>query len=285
MKYDLIALDLDGTLLGPNHTVSLENRRAIADAQEAGVLVVPCTGRGWRESLNALGDVPGLPVGVFNTGAVVVEMDSGHAVDLADIEPHLTLELIEFMRDLPQAVLVFQEHGRTGRDFLVTGDGEITDNTQRWFKMNNLLVAENRHPTPEDLHHSLRVGVVATGRAAFDVEEQLVERFANRVDLHCFAGVPTAKAEDAVFIVEVFAKGVNKWRGLSWIADQRGISADRIATIGDEINDLAMLEHAGLGVAMANAVPRAAEKADRHTLSHAEDGVAHAIRKMLDGAW
>ncbi|MEM9913951.1 MAG: Cof-type HAD-IIB family hydrolase [Planctomycetota bacterium] len=285
MKYKMIALDLDGTLLGPDHTVSAENRAAIADAQDAGVLVVPCTGRGWRESLNALGDVPGLSLGVFNTGAVVVEMDRGHAVDLADIEPHLVLELIEFLRDLPQAVLVFQEHGRTGRDFLVTGDGAITDNTQRWFAMNNLLVSENRHPTPVDLHHSLRVGVVATGRAAFEVEDKLGERFADRVDLHCFAGVPTAKAEDAVFIVEVFAKGVNKWRGLSWIAEQHGIASSQVAAIGDEINDLAMLEHAGLGVAMANAVPRAAEKADRHTASNADHGVAHAIRQMLDGVW
>ncbi|MEM1109145.1 MAG: Cof-type HAD-IIB family hydrolase [Planctomycetota bacterium] len=285
MKYRMIALDLDGTLLGPDHTVSAENRAAIIDAQDAGALVIPCTGRGWRESLHALDGVGGLTLGVFNTGAVVVEMDTGRAVNQATIDPELTLELVEFMRDLDQAVLVFQEHGRAGRDFLVTGDGEITENTQRWFAMNNLLVTENRHPTSEDLRHSLRVGVVATGRSAFDVEERLIERFADRVELHCFAGVPTAKKEDAVFIVEVFARGVDKWRGLSWIAEQQGIPPEAIATVGDEINDLAMLEHAGLGIAMANAVPRAAEKADRHTLAHDEHGVAHAIRRMLDGEW
>lgn len=285
MKYQMIALDLDGTLLGPDHTVSAENLAAIAEAQDAGVLVVPCTGRGWRESLNALGGIPNLSLGVFNTGAVVVEMGAGRAVDLADFEPHLALELVEFMRDLPQAVLVFQEHDRTGRDFLVTGDGAVTDNTKRWFAMNNLLVEENRHPTADDLHHSVRVGVVATGRSAFDVEERLTKRFADRIDLHCFAGVPTAKAEDAVFIVEVFAKGVNKWRGLAWIADQHGIPHDQVAALGDEINDLAMLEHAGLGIAMANAVPRAVEAANRQTLSNADHGVAHAIRQMLDGKW
>ncbi|MEO1235277.1 MAG: HAD-IIB family hydrolase [Planctomycetota bacterium] len=285
MKYRLLALDLDGTLLGPDHRVSPANRAALADAHDAGVAVIPCTGRGWRESLNALADVPNLELGVFNTGAVVVEMDTGHAVDLADLEPHLALELVEFLRDLPEAVLVFQEHGRTGRDFLVTGDGAVTDNTKRWFAMNRLLVEENRHPTPDDLRHSLRVGVVATGRHAFDVEEQVVERFGHRVYLHCFAGVPTAKKEDAVFIVEVFARGVNKWRGLTWIAEQRGIVAHEIAAVGDEINDLAMLREAGLGVAMANAVPAAAEAADVTTASNHDDGVAHAIRQMLDGEW
>lgn len=285
MKYRLIALDLDGTLLGPDHRVSDENLAAIAEAQDAGVLVVPCTGRGWRESTNALDDVPGLSLGVFNTGAVVVEMDSGRAVDLADFEPHLALELIEFMRDLPQAVLVFQEHGRTGYDFMVTGDGAVTENTQRWFEMNDLRVQENRRPTADDLRHSLRVGVVATGRSAFDVEERLIKRFGDRVSLHCFAGVPTAQVEDAVFIVEVFAKGVNKWRGLAWIAEQHGIKHDQVATLGDEINDLAMLEHAGLGIAMENAVDRATAAANRVTRSNADHGVAHAIRQMLDGNW
>ena len=194
-------------------------------------------------------------------------------------------ELVEFLRDLPQAVLVFQEHTRTGRDFLVTGDGQTTDNTKRWFEMNQMLVTENRHPTAEDLRHSLRVGVVATGRSAFEAQDRLIERFSDRVDLHCFAGVPTTKKEDAVYIVEIFAKGVNKWRGVHWLAQQHGIGPKAVAAIGDEINDLAMLEHAGLGVAMANAVPRAAEKADVRTLSNADHGVAHAITQMLDGAW
>ena len=58
-----------------------------------------------------------------------------------------------------------------------------------------------------------------------------------------------------------------------------------MAVIGDEVNDLAMLEHAGLAVAMANAVDPAKALAHRHTLSNHEDGVAHAIRHMLDGSW
>jgi len=284
MKYRLIALDLDGTLLGPDHRISPENLDAIAAAQDAGALIVPCTGRAWRES-SVLDQVPGLSRGVFNTGAVVVEMDSGRAVDLAEFEPNLALEIVEFLRSLPEAVLVFQEYSRAGRDFLVTGDGEVTANTQRWFEMNNLRVEENRNPTADDLRHSLRVGVVASGRTAFDVEQRVIERFGDRVSLHCFAGVPTAKKEDEVFILEVFALGVNKWRGLAWLADQHGIAVDQTAAIGDEINDLAMLENAGLGIAMANAVDQARDAADRQTLSNAEHGVAHAIRQMLSGKW
>ncbi|MEM8738040.1 MAG: HAD hydrolase family protein [Planctomycetota bacterium] len=285
MKYRLLALDLDGTLLGPDQQVSAANRDAIAQALAAGTWVVPCTGRGWRESLDAVGDIPGLKYGVFNSGAVVVDLPSAQAVDLADFEPGLALELVEFLRDLPEAILVYQEHSRTGRDFLVTGDGDVTPQTRRWFTANQLKVGEIRYPTPDELRHSLRVGVVVSGQRAFDIEQRITERFGNRTELHCFAGVPTARQDEAIFIVEVFAKGVNKWRGLSWIAHQHRIDPAQIAAVGDEINDLAMLKQAGLGVAMANAVPAATQSADRTTLAHNEHGVAHAIRQMLGGHW
>ena len=129
------------------------------------------------------------------------------------------------------------------------------------------------------------VGVVVAGQRAYDIEQQVIERFDGRVSLHCFAGVPTADAEDMVYIVEIFAAGVTKWRGIQYLAQQHGIPDQQIATIGDEVNDLAMLEHAGLGVAMANAVEPAKAVANQHTHSNADHGVAHAIRQMLEGVW
>ena len=285
MKYRLLAIDLDGTLLSPDLTISPANAAAIADARAAGCLVVPCTGRGWRESTTPLAAAPGFTVGVFNSGAAVVDMATGRALDLAAFEPHVVLDLIEHLRSLPEAVLVYQDRGRTGRDYLVTGDGELNANTRRWFTMNDLAVAEVRHPSVDDLHHSLRVGLVAKGDRAFAVERDVIEHFGDVTDVHAFAGVPTAAAEDRVFIAEVFAKGVTKWRGLQYLMEQQGIAAAEVAVIGDEINDLAMLEHAGLAVAMANAVAPAKALADRHTRSNADDGVAHAIRHMLDGLW
>jgi hydroxymethylpyrimidine pyrophosphatase-like HAD family hydrolase len=285
MKYRLIALDLDGTLLRPDQTVGPADVAAIAEAQAAGVRVVPCTGRGWRESAGVLAAVPGLEYGVFNTGAVVVEMADGTAVDLADFEPHLVLELVEFMSDLPDAVLVYQEFGRAGCDYLVCGRGQLSANTRRWFEMNGLRTKEIARPTLDDLHHSLRVGMVAVGQQAFHIERRVTEAFGERVSLHCFAGVPTADKEETVYIVEVFAAGVDKWRGLRWLAEQHGIADHEVAAVGDEINDLAMLRHAGLGVAMGNAVPAAVEAADRQTRHQRDGGVAYAIRQMLAGDW
>ena len=65
----------------------------------------------------------------------------------------------------------------------------------------------------------------------------------------------------------------------------RGTERTVIAAIGDEVNDLAMIEGAGLGIAMGNAVASVKKAARVQTLSHAEDGVAHAIDRILSAEW
>jgi hydroxymethylpyrimidine pyrophosphatase-like HAD family hydrolase len=289
MRYKLLALDLDGTLLRPGGIVSDAHRGAVDRALSAGLIVVPATGRGWREAqigLSRLGPVyDRLDLGVFNTGACLARVGTGESVALADFEPRLALELVEHLRPMPEAVLVHMDRHQTGIDYLVTGDGELTDNTQRWLEQNDLRHEVNRRPAADDLHHALRVGLVARGRRAFDICRGVETAFANRIAVHAFAGVPTADGEEQVYIAEVFAAGVNKWQGLQPIMRQHGIAPDEVACIGDEINDLAMLEHAGCGIAMGNAVDEAKAVADRVTLDNQSDGVAVAIDKLLDGSW
>jgi hydroxymethylpyrimidine pyrophosphatase-like HAD family hydrolase len=69
------------------------------------------------------------------------------------------------------------------------------------------------------------------------------------------------------------------------LALEQRIPRERIAAIGDEVNDIAMIEGAGLGIAMANAVPQVKKAAKVETASNADDGVARAIEKILSGEW
>jgi hypothetical protein len=284
MQYRLIALDLDGTLLGSEGVISAENIRAIGDARAAGAIVVPCTGRAWHESRHLFQDVPGLELGVFVGGAVVSEMDTGRSLDFAVMEAHLVAQLIDLLRDEPEAILLFREPERVGHHFFITGHGQVTANTRLWFEMTGAKLAEKRDPDPEDLHHVLRVGMVAEGGRLPELAREIDGRFGDRVLVHHFAGLQQRDV-DPVHILEVFASGVDKWRGLSWIARQHGIAPEQVAAIGDEVNDLAMIRHAGCGVAMGNAVPEIRDIARRQTRPHHEDGVAHAIDQMLAGAW
>ena len=281
----MIAIDLDGTLLDRHGQVSDENLTAIAKAQRAGVMIVPCTGRGWREAGTVIGRLSGVSVGVFVTGAVVSQIESGQSLDLAMIEPNLAMRLVRFFEHLPEAVLVFRESSLCGHDYLVTGRGSLTAATQWWFEMTGATVHFQEKVTPVDLHHTLRVGIVASPQRVEPLRQQLREAFSDQVFVQSFEAVTSSDPTQSVHILEVFAAGVDKWRGLSWIADQHGIEPRQIAAIGDQSNDLAMLESAGCGIAMANAVEAVKAASDHITLDCDQHGVAHAIGQLLAAKW
>lgn len=283
--YRLLAIDLDGTLLDPKGNISDANRIAVAQAQAAGIEVVPCTGRGWREARKAIAQLPDLTLGVFITGAVVADVTSGQSVDLAVIEPHLAFDLVQALADEPEAVLVYREANYAGHEYLVTGGGELGANTTWWFKITNARVHHQRDVTAEDLHHTLRVGMVARTPRLPALVRRIEERFGGDVLMHHFEALHFEDEDQSLHVLEIFATGVDKWRGLSWIAQQRAIEPTQIAAIGDQINDLSMLSGAGCGIAMANAIPAAKASANYITTSNTDHGVAAAIQRLLDGQW
>ena len=285
MRYRLLAIDLDGTLLDRHGRVSRANVEAVRAAQRAGVTVVPCTGRAWREAARRLADVAGLEIGVFATGAAVCAMDTGEAHDLAVLEPSLAERLVAALADEPEAALVLREPALAGHDYLVAGEGTLSPNTQWWFKANAARVRFRRRVTADELRHTLRVGMVGSPERVQRMQTKIANQFGDAVFLHSFTAVDHPRAEEATHVLEIFAAGVDKWRGLEWIARARGIPRDAIAAIGDGINDLAMIEGAACGIAMANAHDSAKLRADHVTADCDENGVARAIEGMIAGRW
>src|SRR6185369_7999311 len=167
MHYRMLGIDLDGTLLGPGGKLAERDAAAVAEAQAAGVLVVPCTGRGWREARAGLSCMRGDDPGVFACGAVINHIASGRSLELAVIEPQLAMEVVDLIKDAPDAVLVFRDATVVGHDYLVTGDGTLGD-----------------------LRHTLRVGMVAPGERVAKLAEIVRQAMGERVFVQSFTAVP-----------------------------------------------------------------------------------------------
>ncbi len=285
MRYRLLAIDLDGTLLCPEGRVSEENRAAICRAKAAGLTVVPCTGRGWREASYILEQIPDIDLGVFVTGAMIAEASTGRTLHHTPIETDVVVRLVDFLQEEPYAVLVYREPGHAGYEYLITGQGEVTSNSRWWFDFTGSKLHEQRQPVPEDLTHALRVGMVAPGSQMPRILDRVCDHFTGLVEAHAFAAVQAPDPDESVHILEVFAPGVDKWHGLSWIAQRLNIPTEQVAVIGDEINDVAMLRAAGCAIAMGNAVDAAKQHASYVTRPNHEHGVAHAIDQILAGQW
>jgi hydroxymethylpyrimidine pyrophosphatase-like HAD family hydrolase len=294
-RYDLLALDLDGTLLDPACRVSPRNIRAIRDARAAGMKVAICTGRGLVECVDALGAIEQEdPVGVAG-GSIVACPVRRHTLHRFALEPSLVAEATRRLLSHRHPVMVLKDPVHAGYDYLMIVGEEnhaLDPVTLWWFEQMKVKVRyaarieEDEHP-----EHTVRLGVCGLSSTLAEMKGDMTDAFGGRATMHHFAAVVAPEHArrlpdgERLHILEVFAKDSSKWSAVRWIADRAGVRTDRICAIGDEINDVPMIEGAGLGIAMGNAVETVKTAAKRETLRNDEDGVAHAIGRVLDGEW
>jgi len=281
----MLGLDLDGTLLDRSGRPTEANLAALRRAREAGLVVIPCTGRSLSEAARLLRATPEFDVGVFVTGAAVTDIHRRRMLSRTELAPALAKRVVDALFDLPEAVLVFQDSTVVGHDYLVTGRGTLSANTQWWFEATGTTVHFQETVTEADLSHTLRVGLTATTARMREITAMLRRTIDEPLLIQHFQAVAEPDPESSVHVLEVFSPSVSKWRGLTWLAEQRGVGPESIACIGDEINDVAMLSASGCGIAMGNACEEARSVAKYVTRSHDESGVAHAIDQLLEGRW
>ncbi len=292
LPYRLLALDLDGTLLDARSRLSPANRAAVARAIDGGLEVVVCTGRGFAECRHVLDDLAMAGAAVVAGGAMTVQLPSGVTLHRSAMPADLVREVSHILNAATgHFVLLLKDRSATGVDYVLLGDGKVDAASEWWF--DQVPVAVQRAERFEDDPHpeeTIRLGIVTTAREMKHLGARVVEEFGRRTFVHHFPvinsdGNGRHLADDAIHLMEIFNAETNKWSAISALAAQRGIAPGQVAAIGDEINDVAMIRHAGLGIAMGNAIDPIKQVADRVTLDQGEDGVAHAIEQILAGVW
>lgn len=300
-NYDLIAVDLDGTLFGPDGRVSPANIRAVQAARDAGIEVVICTGRAMVESRTAIDAIAAhrpargrsIAPMVCAGGAMVCDVAGRRTLHRWAMTDSLVRRLCDHFALARRAPLLLKDRDAAGFDYLVVNSGPIERPTQWWFDVMDVevkfieSVAHDPHP-----EHTVRVGFAAVAEVMRDLAASVHAVFGREAVTQHFAAVagatndaPHGVKDESIHLLEVFDPQVSKWTAIHRLALEQGIPRERVAAIGDEINDVAMIEGAGLGIAMANAVPGVKAAAGVETLSNAQDGVAHAIDKILRGEW
>ena len=259
--FDLIATDLDGTLLRSDNTVSQRTLRALAAAAEAGAVHIVVTGRSaaWtKPTLDAIGytglAVCGQGAQVYDAGAhrelTSVTLDRQLArIALAKIEAETGPLLLAVAQDgLDGAILV-------GPGYRMPGDEPVShsDPADLWAEPVTRMFLQHATLSDDELAQTAR-----------EIAGQLVD----------------VVVSGAGF-VEVLPLGLSKATGLALAASRLGVTKDRAIAFGDMPNDLPMFRWAACGVAMANAHPSLLTAADEVTLSNDEDGVAVVLEHIF----
>lgn len=268
MPIKLIAIDMDGTLLLPDHTISPAVKNAIAAARERGVNVVLCTGRpfaGVESYLKELRmDKPNDYCITYN-GALVQKAHDGSTV----AQTALNYDDYRYLEQLSREV--GSHFHALDRHTLYTANRDISYYTvHESFIANIPLVfceAENMDKKGEFLKVMMIDDPVMLDKAIAKIPAEVYERY--------------TLMKSSPYFLEILDRRVNKGTGVKALADTLGIKREEIMTLGDQENDIAMLEYAGMGVAMGNAIDKVKAVSDFVTKSNLEDGVAYAIEKFV----
>jgi len=281
----LLALDLDGTLLNSQGKISPKNRKAIRDAEDKGVLVTFATGRRFRDARPAALEVGFNAPIVTHNGALVKNAETRETSHHSLLETNIALKITQIGRQNDADALVSIDP---------IGDGSL---------IYEKISKENR-PLREYIVWARKVHGADGAKSVHNVGSLDVEIPENDVVHISFSGpcgsmdglenILAAELGGSVNIlatvyprldftlIDVLPPTASKATGVHHIAKLHGLHAENVMVIGDNRNDLEMLEWAGTPIVMGNATRELLARDEFHkTSTNDEDGVAHAIEKFI----
>ena len=268
----LIAIDIDGTLLDPTFQVSTANLEALERAHRAGVEIVLVTGRRHTFAL-PVAEALGFEVSLISSNGAVTKSSSGELFHRDLLPAAAAREICAYMREYRDCLVL---------TFDVSGKGEIVleqtvthPSIQRWMEKNAEFIEQvvpiERALTSDPVQAMFCGGVERMRRA----EARMLER-AFPVTL-----LKTQYVARDLCILDVLNAGCSKGHALERWARHRGFERDQVMAIGDNYNDIQMLEFAGIPVIMGNASDDLKQNGWHVTLGNDQSGVAAAVERLL----
>lgn len=265
--YKLIALDLDGTLLGSDKAISQQNQDAIAKARAAGVTVVLASGRpmqGMLDKLELLNINSDKDFILCYNGSMVQNIATGEIIHQQTITGKDAKRVARLAKELGVYVHAFStEHG-----LITTEHNPYTDIEAN---INGLDITEMNFESLSDDHPIIKAMIVAEPTALTEAISKLDPKLREEFTV----------VQSAPFFLEFLNPSANKGIGVAAIAEHLGIKREEVMTMGDAENDHHMLKYAGLGIAMSNAMEETKQIADHITVSNDEHGVAVCIEQFV----
>ncbi|WP_411842925.1 Cof-type HAD-IIB family hydrolase [Salinicoccus sp. HZC-1] len=281
----LIALDMDGTLLTPDHDITGRTREAIQKAMDKGVQVVIATGRAFYEAHGIVSKLD-MKVPYICLNGAEVRNESSEILSTSA----LNSELIDEVSDVFKAEGIFYQI-YTDRAIYTTS---IERDIQVFIDLSEQMGQQaNETRIRKFMEERLERGTlveVDDYKAIFERGDENVLKFLATSESK--AKLVRAKnglneignlavSSSSAGNIELTHENAQKGIALEHIADVMEINMKDVMTVGDNLNDISMLKRSGLSVAMGNAASEVKAIADKVTETNMEDGVAIAIEEAL----
>ena len=282
----LLALDLDGTTLNSLGKVPDANREAIRAAEDAGVLVTIATGRRFRDA-QPVGINLGLNAPLItHNGGLLKYADSEETVHCSLLTIETSLEVVRVGKAFGGDALVSTDPHGLGTLLYdrISDDNIPLKKYLRWSEsLHGIEIGRSGVAHVKSLeniladHEIVHISFSGNCEPMRELEATLKNEFGENITL-----LATIYPSLDFTLLDILPPDASKGHGVSRLADLNGLTAENVMCIGDNYNDLEMLEYAGTAVVMGNADAKLRGMPNFYTtLSNDESGVAAAIERFI----
>jgi len=269
----LIALDLDGTTLQSDSTLSANTKQVLEEAASRGVHVVAASGRSFHSLPKFLPEIRGVKYAISSNGASVHHLFDSRRIYADLLGPGKVMEFLQHMEAYPELIL---EAFVDGNAYTEQAFIEAPERYGMSGRMKEYLKA-SRQPV-DNIYHFLaecKDGVDALAVIVGDMDlKQRIWGQLNALDgLYITSSFPN--------MLEVVSSTAGKGAAVAWLAERLGIGPEQVMACGNADNDRDMIGYAGIGVAVDNSPDELKAVADYVTADNDHEGVALAIQKFV----
>lgn len=264
--YKLIAIDMDGTLLNDQFNISTETIATLKDAKQKGAIIAICTGR----PVNGVRQYEALLDGIIDysisyNGGLIEDITKERYINKSFLTYEDVIYLHEISNQVNAPIHFYDEHN------LYTTNKQI-----------NKYTVMDAYVGQTPLHYIEKAQICKDSqfpKVQFIDEPDRLAAIIEQLPKHLYDTYTIMQSEP--YFLEFVSKQTNKGIALETLAKKLNIAREQIIAFGNNENDIAMLNYAGCGVAMANATNAVKQIADIETLTNNEHGVAHMIEEIL----
>ena len=274
--FRLLALDIDGTLVNSRDELTDATREAIGRARRAGIGVVLATGRRYSRSL-PLVDHLAIDQPLVTASGALVKHPRGHrTLFRAEFRPEVLHGLVTHLSNAGYDPVLYSDSFAEGFDFYCPRLKVEQPELAEFYRLNEGVgrewpgMVEN---PPPDVFAGFAMG---TKPQMMALGAELATVWPDDLAIHVLRS-----PRYTGWMCEIAPAGISKWSGIEHVAAAAGIRDEEICAVGDDVNDIAMIRGAGLGIAMGNALDEVKAAADRIAPGHDSDGLVAVVDWLL----
>ena len=275
MKKDikLVAMDIDGTLIGKNKYMTDYTRSILKKSGEKGIHLVIASGRAFGAIPKMLLNIEGMEYVITSNGSSIFRIEDKKRIYGKDLDKNQVEELLEFYKkqNVPMEVFVQGEAYASKAYYEHPEIYGASPTAVEYVHTTRTPVEDLENFVLENIKHIEGINFIVNDLVKKEQMRKELEKMSN---IYVTSSVPR--------YIEVSHGDVCKRNAIQWLAAYLNVDRGSIAAFGDGENDIEMIEYAGYGVAMGNAVDSLKAICDRVALTVEEDGVARVIEEFFE---